>query len=92
MLPLPLAGKPIVVLSFVQLKVSLPPVLAANGMADIAPPEHTVTSEIALTIGVGLIRIVNVFELAPVLVQLASVAVTVIVASMFAPVLLAGAV
>src|ERR1041385_5266833 len=92
MFPTPLAGMPIEVLSFVQLNVSLPPVLAENAIAAIGAPEQTVTSVIVLTIGVGLILIVNVFTLAPMLVQVLAVADTVIVPMMSAPVLFAGAV
>jgi len=92
MFPIPLAGKPIDTLSFVQLNVSLPPVFAAKFIAEMGAPEQTVTSLIVLTIGVGLILMVNVFTLLPLLVQPLEVADTVIVPTMSAPVLLAGAV
>jgi hypothetical protein len=58
----------------------------------VVPPEHTVISDTALTIGVAFMVIVNVFVLAPALVQAFATAVTVTVPTMSTPVLLAGAV
>jgi len=92
MLPVPEATRPIDVLSFVQLNVTPPElILEPNAGTTIVPPEHTVIFEIALTTGVGLIVIVNVFRLAPALVHPFFEAVTVIVPTISAPVLFAGA-
>jgi hypothetical protein len=88
----PLTGKPTPALSFVQAYVSPPPVFELKVTAGTTAPEHTVTSAIAFTIGVGLMVIVKVFVFNPELVQPDAVAVTVIVPVIAAPVLFAGAV
>jgi hypothetical protein len=60
-------------------------------MAGTVAPEQTVTSLTDATIGVGFIVIVKVLVLPPALVQLRFVAETVIVPTIFEPVLFAGA-
>jgi len=62
MLPVPLPRRPTDGLSLVQLNVT-PAVamLDPNVIAGIVPPEQTTMFVTALTIGVGLIVIVNVF-------------------------------
>ena len=91
-LPVPEAAKLIKGLSFVQSKVTPPDTtLDPNVIAGTVPPEQTTIFVTALTIGVGLMVMVNVFALAPALTQPFLVAITVMVPTMSAPVLLAGA-
>ena len=90
--PIPVAAKPTEMLLFDQLKVSPPPVFAEKGIAAIGSPEQTETFVTALTTGCGLIVIVNVFVLAPILMQLFLVADTVIVPTISTPVKFIGAV
>jgi hypothetical protein len=59
MVPLPLAGKPMELLLFVQLKV-VPATAPVNVIALVAAPLHTVWFEGCVTSGVGLTVIVNV--------------------------------
>ena len=60
-LPVPEAAKPIVVLLFVQLYVTVPPVVGeTNTTAAVDALAHTVWLDTGLTTGVGLTVIVNV--------------------------------
>lgn len=87
------ADKLIAVLSFVQLKVTPPAVtLEPKTIVEMDPPEQTTMSEMASTIGVGLMVILNVLMLPPELVQPSLAAVTVMVPTISAPVLFTAAV
>jgi hypothetical protein len=89
--PLPEAARLIPVLSLVQLKVTPNPAFDPKAIAATVPPEHTVTLEIAFTIGVGLMVIEKLFAFAPALTHPLRVAITSIVPTMSDPVLFAGA-
>lgn len=89
--PLPEAARLVPVLSLVQLKVTPDPAFDPKAIAATVPPEHTVTLEIAFTIGVGLMVIVKLFAFAPALTHPLRVAITSITPTMSDPVLFAGA-
>ena len=61
MFPLPVAAKPIDVLSFVQSKV-VPPTLPVNGIVPLKAPLHLTRLVIGLTVGVGFTVMVNVLN------------------------------
>jgi hypothetical protein len=61
MFPLPLAAKPILVLSFVQSKL-VPETVPEKLMGPLAFPLHCTKLVIALTVGVGFTVMVKVFE------------------------------
>jgi len=91
MLPVPLGRRPIDASSLVHVYVTPELMLDPNDGTVTMLPEQTVMFVMALTIGVALIVIVNVFELPAALVQLLFAANTVIVPTISAPVLFAGA-
>ena len=61
MFPLPVAAKPIEVLSFVQSKV-VPATLPEKGIGPLAAPLHLTRLVIVFTVGVGFTVMVNVLD------------------------------